>query len=122
MKKFLSLLVLSAPSILGYIIVVPNLSTVYADNPAEIGQIVLIIKNIIKLLVPAAAIAFLLMLIIGGVQFVMSGGDAKAAAGARSTLTYALIGVILVVVVWLILLLVQFVTGVDVTNVVFPTI
>src|SRR3989344_627600 len=46
--------------------------------------------------------------------------DPNAAAGARNTLTYAIIGIILVVVSWLILLVVQNITGVDVTNVSFP--
>ena len=98
-------------------------STVSNPNaPAELGSIVLVIRNIIKLLVPVAAIAFFIMMIIGGAQFIFSGGDPKAAAGARSTLTYAIIGIILVVVSWLILLLVQNVTGVNFTNVVFPTL
>ena len=98
-------------------------STVSNPNaPAELGAIVKVIENIIKLLVPVAAIAFFIMMIIGGAQFIFSGGDDKAAAGARSTLTYAIIGIILVVVSWLILLLVQNVTGVDVTTVVFPTL
>ena len=97
-------------------------STISDPNaPAELGSIVLVIRNIIKLLVPVAAIAFFIMMIIGGAQFIFSGGDPKAAAGARSTLTYAIIGIILVIVSWLILLLVQNVTGVDVTSVVFPT-
>ena len=98
-------------------------STVSNPNaPAELGSIVLVIRNIIKLLVPVAAIAFFIMMIIGGAQFIFSGGDPKAAAGARSTLTYAIIGIILVVVSWLILLLVQNVTGVDVTKVFIPGI
>ncbi len=92
------------------------------NKPAEIGDIVNVIKNIISLLVPAAAIAFLLMLIIGGFQFLVSGGDPKAAAGARSTLTYAIIGIILVVISWLILLLIKNITGVDVTTVQIPGI
>ncbi|OGD88978.1 hypothetical protein A3J17_01220 [Candidatus Curtissbacteria bacterium RIFCSPLOWO2_02_FULL_40_11] len=90
------------------------------NAPAELGAIVKVVENIIKLLVPAAAVAFFIVLIIGGIQFLMSGGDPKAAAGARNTLTYAIIGIILVVVSWLILLVVQNITGVDVTNVSFP--
>lgn len=122
MKRFLSLHALITYSFLIFFVIIPQIATVAAQGPAEIGSIILVIKNIIKLLVPAAAIAFLIMMIVGGIQFVMSGGDAKAAAGARSTLTYAVIGVILVVIVWLILLLIQNVTGVNVTEVVFPTI
>ena len=93
---------------------------VFAQPPAQLGDAVDIIENIIKLLAPAAAIAFLIMLIIGGFQFVTSGGDPKAAGAARTTLTYAVIGIVLVVAVWLILLLIQNITNVPITNVEIP--
>lgn len=80
--------------------------------PVCIGGIVPLLKNLISLLAPAAAIAFLIMLIIGSYQFITSGGDPKAVGAARSTLTYAIIGVILVVVVWLILVLIAGITGI----------
>lgn len=89
--------------------------------PACISDIVNVLKNIISILAPIAAIAFLIMLIVGGFQFVTSGGDPKAAGHARATLTFAVIGIILVVASWLILLLIQNLTGVDVTKVEFPT-
>lgn len=90
------------------------------SSPAKLSALTEVIQNIISLLAPAAAIAFLIMLIVGGFQFLTSGGDPKAVAGARTTLTYAIIGIILVVVSWLILLLVHQITGVDVTKVTIP--
>lgn len=100
---------------------------VYAANcgeagaPACVSDIIPVLENIIKFLTPVAAIAFLLMLIIGAFKFLTSGGDPKGTASARSTLTYALLGVVLLIVAWLILLLVKSVTGVPVTDVKFPT-
>lgn len=88
--------------------------------PACVSDVVIIIRNIISLLAPFAAVAFLIMLIYGGFQFVTSGGDPKAAAAARTTLTFAIIGVILVVGVWLILLLIEYVTGTNLTEVSIP--
>ena len=95
-------------------------SPVYAQAPARIADIVPIIANIIGLLAPAAAIAVFVMILVAGFQFLTSGGDPKSVAAARTTLTYAIIGVILVVVVWLILTLIEAVTGVDVTIVNLP--
>lgn len=94
-----------------------------AGAPACISDIVTVIKNIISLLAPAAAVGFLLVIIYGGFQLVTSGGDPKAAAGARGTLTYAVIGAILVLVSWLILLLIQNITNTpqDITTVDLPT-
>lgn len=100
--------------------VVASVVPVYAADPARITDIVPVIENIIKLLTPFAAVAFLAMMIMGAFKFITSGGDPKAAAGARSTFTYAIIGVILIIAVWLILLLVKQVTGVDVTQVNIP--
>lgn len=97
-------------------------SPVYAiGDPARLSDIVPIIANIIKFLAPAAAIAVFVMILVAGFQFLTSGGDPKSVAAARTTLTYAIIGAILVVVVWLILTLIQAVTGVWVTQVEWPT-
>lgn len=102
-------------------LVLVSLMPVYAiADPAQLSDIVGIIANIIKLLAPAAAIAFFIMLLFGGYQFLTSGGDPKSVAAARNTLTYAILGVILVVAVWLMLTLVGRITGVDVTTVTWP--
>ena len=90
------------------------------SRPAKLSDLVFVFQNIISLLAPAAAIAFLIMMIVGGFQFLTSGGDPKAVAGARTTLTYAIIGIILVVVSWLILLVIKNITGVDTTTVTIP--
>ena len=90
------------------------------DDPAKLSSIVGILENIISLLAPAAGIAFFIMMLVGGFQFLTSGGDPKAAGAARGTLTYAVIGIVLVIVSWLILVLIRDITGASVTTVKFP--
>jgi hypothetical protein len=90
-------------------------------EPAKITDIISILENIISLLAPVAGIAFFIMILVGGFQFVNSGGDPKAAGQARSTITYAVIGVVLVVLSWILLQIIQQFTGVDVTEVQIPT-
>ena len=80
-----------------------------------------IFRNILLIIIPFAGLAAFVVLIVGGFQFLNSGGDPKAAGAARTTLTYAFLGIILVVASWLILQLVRSVTGVDVTTVNLPT-
>lgn len=93
-------------------------SPIYAaQEPAKISNIVDVLKNIITLLAPAAGIAFFIMLLAGGYKFITSGGDPKAVGSARATLTYAVIGIILVVASWLILQLIANLTGAPVTTV-----
>lgn len=125
MAKLLRVIILPLVVLLLFLLFGSNdLSNINAapKEPAQIKDIVIVIGNIIKLLAPIAAVAFLAMMLFGGYQLIFSGGDPKAAAGARSTFTYAILGLILVVVVWLLLLLIKNVTGVDVTTVEIPDI
>mgnify|MGYP001583836018 CR=1 FL=1 len=90
------------------------------NRPAKISDILIVVRNIIRLLAPVAGLAFFIMIIVGGYQFLTSGGDPKGVAQARSTLTYAIIGILLVVSAWLILVVIKEIAGVDVTTVKFP--
>ena len=101
--------------------VVGLISPVYAiGDPAQISDIVDILARIISFLAPGAAIAVFIMILVAGFQFLTSGGDPKGVTAARTTFTYAIIGAILVVVVWLVLTLIEAVTGVEVTVVNLP--
>lgn len=117
---FLALLVLS---------LVFSPSSVYAVDctananacPAQISSLLTVMEKVISFLAPVAAIAFFIMLVIGAYKFITSGGDPKGVGAARSTITYAVIGVVLVVAAWLILQLIGSLTGADVTTVTLPT-
>ncbi len=96
-------------------------SPAYAQpEPARIQDLEKVIENIIKLLAPAAAIAFLAMVILGAYKFIVSGGDQKGTSGARTTLTYAILGILLVASAVLILRVIRDITGQDVTIVTIP--
>lgn len=105
--------------ILTTLFVVAVASPVHAA-PAAIQDLEKVIENIVKLLTPAAAIAFLFMVIFGAYKFITSGGDQKGTAGARNTLTFAILGVLLVASSILILRVIEELTGADVTNVTIP--
>ena len=96
------------------------ISPAYAQA-AKFSDLEKVVGNVISLLAPAAAIAFLIMVIIGAYKYITSGGDPKATAGARSTLTYAILGGILVVGVWLLLVAIAEITGAPVTTFTIPT-
>lgn len=54
------------------------------------------IKTIINILSAAVGVIAVIMIIVGGLRFVTSGGNAEAVKSARSTLLYAVIGLVVV--------------------------
>lgn len=95
---------------------------VYAQEPAAtFDQFVEVIRRIIGLLAPIAAIAVFVMMVYGGFKFIRSRGDPKNVEEARNILQYAIIGAALVAGSWLLLQLIGNITQVDVTTVTLPT-
>lgn len=66
-------------------------------------------------LVFAGVVAFFL-LVYAGYKFIASGGDPKSVEGAKKTATYAIIGLILVLLSFFIVRLIGQITGLDQTN------
>jgi hypothetical protein len=76
--------------------------------------------NIVRIITPLAGLALFIMLIIGSLQLLTSGGDAKATQKAGQTITWAIVGLVLLLGIWFVLQLVKTITGVDVTKFVIP--
>lgn len=72
--------------------------------------------NLVRSLLGFAGIVLFVVLIIGGFRYITSGGDPKAVEGAQKTLTYAIAGLIVILISFLILVLIKQLTGVDVTQ------
>ncbi|OGE26817.1 hypothetical protein A3H85_01290 [Candidatus Daviesbacteria bacterium RIFCSPLOWO2_02_FULL_40_8] len=84
--------------------------------PSGIVQLQDLLTRVISLSVGLAFVALLIMLVVGGIRMILSGGDAKGLQGAQQTLTWAVVGMILLVLAWLVLKLISSFTGVDVTQ------
>ena len=84
--------------------------------PNTLCQLEDVIANIISVSVSLAAIALFIMLVFGGIRYLSSGGDPKGTQQAKSTITYAIIGMSLMVIAWFILLFIQTFTGTNVTE------
>jgi hypothetical protein len=64
------------------------------DDPGTaFGDIIKNVINILSILVGAVSV---IMLIIGGFRYIISNGDANSTKGAKDTILYALIGLIIV--------------------------
>ena len=76
----------------------------------------LFLNNIIRI----GGIAVFIMILIGGFKYLTSGGDPKKSEEAKKVLTYAVMGLGLMIGSWLILNFVKVFTGIDVTQFIFP--
>ena len=69
---------------------------------------------IITILTGLAAIVAVFFIILGGLKLVTASGDEKKMAGAQSTITYAIIGIVVTALAFVILQVVQYFFGADV--------
>jgi len=56
------------------------------------------------------------MLIIAGIRITLAGSDPKAIAGAWQTFTWAIVGIVLLAVAWIIIVAIENFTGAKVTE------
>lgn len=61
------------------------------------------LNQAIILIYIVAGVIFVFMLLMGGLQWIMSGGDKEAINKARGRIVHAIIGIVLLSLVWLIL-------------------
>ncbi len=72
-----------------------------------------VFANIVSSVMTLAGIALFVMLVIGAFRYLTSGGEPKAVESARKTMTYAIVGIVIIVSSYLVLRLLTNFTGVD---------
>jgi hypothetical protein len=97
---------------------------VYAANsgpePATFGDLEGIFANILGMIVPFMGIAVFIMVLIGGFNYLTSGGDPGKAEQASKTITWAIVGLIVLLCLWFVVRLIESFTGVTVTQFIIP--
>ena len=86
------------------------------EGVATLGGIVCVIRNLLTPLPAIIALAALAMVIMAGIRLVSAGADPKAYASAMQTFQWAVIGLILLSGAWLILILIERLTGAPITQ------
>ena len=84
----------------------------------EMGRL---LSNALGLLFFFAGMLAFIFILIGGIQWITAGGDAKAASAARDRITAAVVGLLVVVAAFAITLILGQVFGIDIFNFAFPT-
>ena|SRR3990172_235134 len=72
-----------------------------------INDLVKVVRGAIQFILVIAFVLAFIFLIIGGIRWIVAGGDEKGVAGARGMITAALIGLVIVLVAFAIIRLVE---------------
>ena len=122
-KKFIGPLV---ASVLTYAIPAAAIAqeNVVPDSVVDINNVPNIVRGLIQYILIIAFVAAFVFLLIGGIRWIMAGGDEKAVAGARGTITAALIGLVIVLVAYALIRLIElfFKVNIITDGVTIPTI
>ncbi|BCX14438.1 MAG: hypothetical protein KatS3mg088_121 [Patescibacteria group bacterium] len=85
-------------------------------TPATLAGLEYYFSNIISVAIEFGGIILFIMLIIGGFNYLTSNGNPQQAESAKKTITYAIAGIVVLALSFLILKLIYVFTGVDVTQ------
>ncbi len=79
------------------------------------------VSGFIGLILVVAGLAFFFILVIGGIKWILSGGDKAHTEGARNQITAALVGLVIVFSAWAIITLIKSFFGVDLMKLTIPS-
>jgi hypothetical protein len=82
------------------------------NGVATLSCIPIIFSNVIRAALMFAGVIALFFIILSGIKMITSGGDPKAVESAKKTLTFAIIGLVIVLLSFFIVFLVANITGV----------
>lgn len=88
--------------------------TIPQPTNIKIGDIGKLISALVGLLLILAALMAFFFLILGGIQWITSGGDKAGMEAARNKITHAIVGLIIVGAAWAIMILVQNFLGIQI--------
>ena len=94
-----------------YWILFPSFVFANGEPPATIDQLTDIFGRVISVVAIAGGFLSFIALIIGGFRYITARGDPKAIASAQSAITWAVLGLALIIISWLILKFISDFTG-----------
>ena len=89
---------------------------VTAEGVATLSCIFPLFQNAVNAALIFAGVVALFFILFAGVKFITSGGDAKQVDGARQTLTYAIIGLVIILLSFFVINIIARTTGANCIN------
>lgn len=86
------------------------------DKTPGIVQLQDLFGRVLQVAGAGVFIALTVMLVVAGIKFLTSGGEPKSIQNASLTVTWAILGIVFLVLAWLFLLLIEKFTGAPVTK------
>jgi hypothetical protein len=87
-----------------------------ANNIATIKGLEALFANVVSVMLGLAGIVLFVMLVIGGIKYIRSGAHAAKAEASKQLLSSAVKWVFFIILALLVLVFIQQVTGVPITN------
>lgn len=87
-------------------------SSCIVNDVATLNCVPIVFMNVVNALLGLSGITAVIFIIVSGLILMNSGGDQKKIASSKSTLTYAIIGLILILLAFGIVNFIGYVTGV----------
>ncbi|MFH2019423.1 MAG: hypothetical protein ABII80_02320 [bacterium] len=87
-----------------------------AGEAAELQDLSTYVGNVIEALIPLIGIISFVMVLAGGFTILTAGGNPESIKKGGQTITFAIGGLVLSIIAWLILVLIKNITGVDLTQ------
>lgn len=91
------------------------------DTPAQLQDLEVVFARIIGIALPLGGLALIVMLIVGGFQYLTAGDNPKNAEQASKTLTSAVVGLVVLIGAWIILRTIEIVTRLNITTFRIPS-
>ena len=82
------------------------------DGVPTLKCVPVVFQNIISAALVFAGIVALFFIIVSGIKMIASGGDPKGVEGARKTMTFAIIGLVIILMSFFIINMISYITGV----------
>jgi len=95
---------------------IPGPESCSFSSPPKLKEFECIFGNLVGMLIPLAGIIFFIMLLMGGFKYMTASGNPQQIDSAHKTITYAIGGLLVTALAYTILVVINYVTGADITN------
>jgi energy-converting hydrogenase Eha subunit B len=96
-----------------------NIDNPYETDYGTTGGLGAFINNIVQMIMTVGGLIFFGLLVYGGIQYLTSGGNEDTVESAQNTITYAVLGLVIIAAAWFIVKILETVLGIQILDPMF---